>query len=97
MTDPARRRELLEQASPIAHVTKHSPPTLVIHGDKDEVVPLQQGEVIVARLKEVGVPAKLIVVPGGGHPWPDFWHVDSPKLADWFDEYLLKTPSPAKQ
>jgi acetyl esterase/lipase len=96
VTDPARRRALLEQASPIAHVTPQSPPTLVIHGDKDEVVPLQQGEVIIAKLKAAGVPAKLIVVPGGGHPWPDFWRVDSPKLADWFDEYLLKA-EPAKQ
>ena len=29
----------------------------MIHGDKDEVVPLQQGEVLAARLKQVGVPA----------------------------------------
>ncbi len=92
VTDPARRRALLEQASPVAHVTGQSPPTLVIHGDKDEVVPLQQGEAIVARLKDVGVPARLIVVAGGGHPWPDFWRVDSPKLADWFDEYLKPAP-----
>jgi acetyl esterase/lipase len=91
VTDPARRRELLKQASPITYVTKASPPTLVLHGDKDEVVPLQQGEVLIARLKEVGVPAKLVVHVGGGHPWPDFWNADEKQLADWFDEYLLKT------
>jgi acetyl esterase/lipase len=88
VTDPARKRELLAQASPITHATAKSPPTLVIHGDRDEVVPLQQGEVLIARLKELGVPAKLIVVPGGGHPWPDFWRVDATKMADWFDEHL---------
>ncbi|HTU24728.1 MAG TPA: alpha/beta hydrolase [Pirellulales bacterium] len=92
VTDPARRRVLLEQASPISHVTQNSPPTLVVHGDQDDVVPLQQGEVLIAKLKEAGVPAKLVVVPGGGHPWPDFWRADGPKLADWFDEYLLKAP-----
>jgi acetyl esterase/lipase len=90
VTDPTRRRALLAQASPITYVTKASPPTLIIHGDKDEVVPLQQGEVLIAKLKEAGVPAKLVVVPGGGHPWPDFWRVASPQLADWFDEYLRK-------
>ena len=88
VTDAARRRQLLQQASPISHVMKHSPPTLLIHGDKDEVVPLQQSEVLAAKLKEVGVPVKLVVRKDGGHPWPDFWQVDGPRLADWFDEYL---------
>ncbi len=48
VTDPARRRELLKEASPITYVTKQSPPTLIVHGDKDEVVPLEQGEVLIA-------------------------------------------------
>jgi acetyl esterase/lipase len=93
VTDPAERRELLKQASPITYVTKESPPTLLIHGDKDEVVPLQQSEVLVAKLKEVGVPVKLVVHKDGGHPWPEFWRVDSPQLADWFDEYLKPAPA----
>jgi acetyl esterase/lipase len=88
VTDAAERRALLKQASPIAHVTSASPPTLLIHGDRDEVVPLQQSEVLAAKLKEAGVPVKLIVHAGGGHPWPDFWRADGAKLADWFDEYL---------
>ena len=87
-TASARRRQLLQQASPISHVTKNSPPTLLIHGDKDEVVPLQQSVVLAAKLKQVGVPVKLVIRKDGGHPWPDFWQVDSPQLADWFDEYL---------
>jgi acetyl esterase/lipase len=93
VTDPAERRELLKQASPIAHVNKLSPPTLLIHGDKDEVVPLQQSEVLAAALKEAGVPVKLVVHKDGGHPWPDFWRADSPQLADWFDEYLKPAPA----
>lgn len=91
VTDETRRHQLLRQASPITHVTKNSPPTLLIHGDKDEVVPLQQSEVLLAKLKEVGVPVKLVVHKDGGHPWPDFWRVDAPQLADWFDEYLKPT------
>jgi len=88
VTDSARRRDLLHQASPIAYVTKNSPPTLLIHGDQDEVVPLQQSEVFLAKLKAMGVPTKLVVRNGGGHPWPDFWQVDGPRFADWFDKYL---------
>ena len=93
VTDDAQRREILRQISPIAHVTKESPPTFIMHGDKDDVVPLQQSEEIVQRLKEVGVPVKLVVRKDGAHPWPDFWQHDGPALADWFDEYL----KPAKR
>ena len=66
---------------------------MLIHGDKDEIVPLQQSEVLEAKLKELGVPVKLVVRKDGGHPWPDFWRVDGPQLADWFDEYLKPTQS----
>lgn len=92
VTDPAQRLKLLKQASPITHVTAASPPTLLIHGDKDLVVPLQQSDVLAAKLKDAGVPVKLVVHKDGGHPWPDFWRVDSPQLADWFDEYLKAKP-----
>ncbi len=96
VTDPAERRELLRQASPISYVSANSPPTLLIHGDRDEVVPLQQSEVLAAKLNEAGVPVKLVIHPGGGHPWPDFWRVDGPQLADWFDRYLQPSSGPAQ-
>ncbi len=90
VTDEARVRELTRQISPITHVTADDPPTLIIHGDKDTLVPIQQAESIVARFKEVGVPAELIVRPGAEHGWPTILN-DTVLLADWFDKYLLKS------
>ena len=72
VTDEAKKREILRQISPISYVSKNSPPTFIMHGDKDLVVPLQQSEEIVAKLNAVGVPVKLVVKKDGGHPWPDF-------------------------
>ena len=92
VTDGEQRRKLLQRASPISHITRNSPPTLLIHGDKDNVVPLQQSEVFAEKLKAAGVPVKLVVHKDGGHPWPDFWRVDGPQLADWFDEHLKRMP-----
>jgi acetyl esterase/lipase len=94
VTDAAKRREILRRISPIYFVTADDPPALIIHGDQDDVVPLQQSEAIVARLREVGVPVELVVKKGGGHGWKDFWQQDMPVLADWFDKHLLK---PAKR
>lgn len=87
ITDPARRREIGRQISPVYHVTEDDPPTLIIHGDADTLVPLQQSERIMARFKEVGVPAELIVKQGAGHGWPTIL-LDVDKFADWFDKHL---------
>ena len=52
-------------------------------------MPLQQSELIVAALKKEGVPAELIVKPGGGHPWPTI-HEEVKEVCDWFDKELPK-------
>ena len=73
--------------SPARLVTSHAPPFLLIHGDADPAVPLQQSQVMVAALKEKGVPAELIVKPGGAHPWPTI-HEEVAIMADWFFRQL---------
>jgi acetyl esterase/lipase len=88
ITDEAKVRGILKQVSPITHVSGDDPPTLIIHGDADDVVPIQQSESFVAKLKEAGVEAKLVVRPGAGHQgWADL-PKDVGLLADWFDDHL---------
>jgi acetyl esterase/lipase len=79
--------EKIKQISPGRLVTAEAPPFLLIHGDADPVVPLQQSEVMLAALQAAGVPAELIVKPGGGHPWPTIPD-EVAVLADWFDRQL---------
>ncbi len=89
--DPAERLQLGHEISPIYFVTAQLPPTLIIHGDADTVVPLQQSETFVARAKAAGAPAiQLIIRTGKGHGWGDFWRSqpDVTAFADWFDRYL---------
>jgi acetyl esterase/lipase len=87
--DKEKVREILKQISPITHVTADDPPTLIIHGDADRVVPLQQSERIREKFKEVSVPFELIVKKDAGHGWPEIGK-DMVTLADWFDKYLAK-------
>jgi acetyl esterase/lipase len=84
-----KRREILKEISPIYHVTKQTPPTLLVHGDKDVLVPIQQSQIMIEKLRENGVPCELIVHEGGGHGWSG---VDKEvvKIADWFDKYMPK-------
>lgn len=81
------RQRLGREVSPIYHITSKLPPTYIIHGDQDFLVPLQQSESFLAKAKEAGVETKLTVKPGVAHGWPTQL-ADFPLLADWFDEHL---------
>src|SRR5262249_51796390 len=71
VTDKEKLRAISRQISPVTHVTEEMPPTLIIHGDKDRLVPIQQSQLIMAKFKEKGVTAKLIVKEGADHGlWP---------------------------
>jgi len=81
------RQKLGKEISPIYYVTSNLPPTLIIHGDADKLVPIQQAETFIRRAQEAGATAKLIVKAGKAHGWPDMG-ADLVLLADWFDEHL---------
>lgn len=83
-------------ASPTTHVTRDDAPVLLMHGDADAIVPLQQSEILEQKLTSAGVPVRLIRVPGGQHgPWFLFFGKDEARRPDdfgealkWFDRYL---------
>jgi acetyl esterase/lipase len=87
--DPDKILEIGRRVSPLYQVTPDDSPTLIIHGDADKLVPIQQAEAIVAKLKDAGVEAKLVVKPGASHGWPDIAK-DIEQFADWFDGHLKK-------
>lgn len=59
--------EKANAASPLTYVTADDTQMLIIHGDEDRVVPVQQSETFHAALEKAGVKSKLHVVKGGGH------------------------------
>ncbi len=86
--DEERRKAIGKQISPVYHVSKDSAPALIIHGDADFLVPIQQAELVIAKMKENKVPCELAVRKGAGHGGPAFAN-DAKTLADWFDKHLL--------
>jgi acetyl esterase/lipase len=79
--------EALRSVSPVHQVTDTAPPFLLIHGDADPLVPLQQSEALKAALEAAGVPVELIIKEGGGHPWPTI-HEEVAVATDWLDKTL---------
>lgn len=67
-----QKRELARMASPALHVTGDAAPFLIVHGDKDNLVPLFQSTIMAQWLEQAGVESKLVVLPNAGHGGPPF-------------------------
>jgi len=88
ITDQAKLLEIGRQISPIYQVTAQSAPTLIAHGDMDELIPLQQSQSYIQKLKELNIPCELMIKQGGAHKvWPDIMNYLG-AFSDWFDKYL---------
>ncbi|RRA97622.1 alpha/beta hydrolase [Larkinella rosea] len=80
--------KVMQDLSPFHAISKDSAPTLILHGTVDPLVPLEQSERFIAKLKSQGVPAQLIIHQGGAHGWDETWETDLGVLADWFEKYM---------
>jgi len=89
ITDEERILAIGRQISPVYHVSPDDAPTLIVHGDADKLVPIQQAELIVAKLKEAGVTAELVVKKGQQHGWKGM-EKDLATFVDWFDRHIKK-------
>jgi acetyl esterase/lipase len=90
--DPkASRSDIEAQArklSPISGVSAKFPPTLIVHGGEDKIVPLQQAQDMDQALAKAGVQHKLQVVAGAGHDDKTFAPGVTSAL-QWFKDTLL--------
>ena len=73
--------------NPIRYISKDDPPFLIMHGDNDFLVPIQQSEMLHAALKKGGVESELIVIKGKGHGGFDPKMV-RPKIVAFFEKHL---------
>lgn len=69
-------KDKVAKANPIRYVTKDSPPFLIVHGEKDNLVPIGQSKLLEAALKKAGADVTLIVLPRSGHGGAEFLHAD---------------------
>ena len=81
------------EASPIFHVSADDPPFLLVHGDKDVIVPIAMSESMYEKLQEMDIASKLIRIEGAGHG-PGFPGAINPpdlnkEYVQWMDTHLI--------
>ncbi len=90
--DPA----IYAKTSPITYIAKAKTPTLIQHGSVDRRVPIANGFELRQALEDHGVPVKMVVYDGFGHP------INKPKQQravmeeneNWFGHYIWGDPLP---
>lgn len=88
--NPWDNPELYTKWSPHMFAKNFKTPTLVIHGELDYRVPIDQGLQLFTALQRRGVPSKMIIFPDEGH-WvlkpvnSRLWYRE---MGDWFDRWL---------
>lgn len=87
---PITNPSLYFSSSPLNFVTAQSPPTLILHGGVDPLVPVSQSNALYAKLQTLGVASQLVVYPTEGHSWV------GPNLTDTYSkiEAFLKIHNP---
>ncbi|MGA0326790.1 MAG: prolyl oligopeptidase family serine peptidase, partial [Limisphaerales bacterium] len=82
---PEEVPETARLASPVFHTDKTDPPLLMIHGDQDPQMPINQSLELAGKYQDTGCAATIHVLHGGAHGGPDFY--DRTRMT-WVRQFL---------
>jgi dipeptidyl aminopeptidase/acylaminoacyl peptidase len=94
LANPWDDPEIYKKTSPITYIAKAKTPTLIQHGGSDHRVPVANSFELRQALEDHGVPVKMVIYDGFGHP------INKPKQQravmeeneNWFDHYIWGDP-----
>lgn len=81
--------EQLLNASPVTHASPDDPPVLIIHGDADRTVPVEQANLLKMALDSKGIPNELLIVKNGGHGLEAITGATVPSGEEVYDQAIL--------
>ena len=84
------KKELAKTANPLTYIDKNDPPFLIMHGDKDQLVPHAQSVILAKALIDAGVETTMKTIPGAGHEDPKFHSPENQRLMENFLRQALK-------
>lgn len=83
------RDEAARLASPLTYVTPAAVPFLIMHGNADVVVPVNQSQLLVDALKKVGAEVEFVLMQGAKHTDDRFLQPESiRRVISFFQKHL---------
>lgn len=91
---PDKKPKLARLASPIFHITPDDPPFLIMHGQLDRVVPIDQSRKFYRALKKAKVDCQLEEIKGAAHGFLKNVDLEDihKKITEFFDKHLKPPP-----
>jgi acetyl esterase/lipase len=83
--------EMVRLTNPITHVKDQIPPFLILHGELDDVVRVDQASLLYDALKPAGVDVTLLTFPGASHevgPDTSYWQGMCEAALTFFEQKL---------
>jgi len=94
---PEAKPELACLASPVFHIDADDPPLLLIHGDQDPQVPINQSHELYGKYKEHQLPVRFEVVHGGAHGGDAFFDARRKEMVrEFFTEHISQAKPPRR-
>jgi len=84
--NPVLSRDKLEKLSPVNNIGADYPPSMLLHGDRDEDVPYEESVRMAEALNKAEIPNQLITIPGGKHVFDE--HMEDATVKDAFSQML---------
>ena len=91
----AKNKDEAVRASPVTYVSRDDPAFLIVHGDKDPVVPINQSQLLHDALERAGVNSHFHTIKGGGHGQGFGGPEMESMVGDFFDRVLEARSLPA--
>lgn len=95
---PPWKSEQYQKWNPMAFASQFATPELVVGGERDYRVPMEQAFLMFTALQRRGIPSKLLVLPDENH-WVTkpgnsrLWYAS---MVDWFHRYLGGAPADSR-
>lgn len=83
----ARREELLQARSAVCWPEKLNAPLLILHGDADDKVEVNQARILVEKLQALGKMVRYVEYPEGNHALRKHWKQWTDEAVAWFELY----------
>ena len=90
LEDTLRARQFMTTYSPLSYVRANNPPTLIIQGNKDRLVPYGQSQALAAMLDSVGVENEFHLLDGVDHAFAGASQTQKDSIQKWIVDFVLE-------
>jgi dipeptidyl aminopeptidase/acylaminoacyl peptidase len=91
--DPYQRDGVHSKFSGMNYISRVKTPTLILHGENDRCVPIEQAYQFYRALRDHGVESELVVYPRAGHGISEkvHWLDLRKRVAAWYDKHVKRS------